>query len=171
MLIFVILIIIFTIFFFLYLSTEEKFAMYIASTTFLILLLFILASVILSIVLPFKYETKVISIKPIFSIENVKSINGTFVLGTGRINQSIVYYYYTQEKEGLKLEYIDSDDVYIVESDRKPVIETIEEKPIYIKPWIEEIVLLQPFHFPKTYCTIIVPKNTVKKVFDLQLKN
>ncbi|MBP2070877.1 hypothetical protein [Thermoanaerobacterium butyriciformans] len=130
-----------------------------------------LISTILSFVLPYKYETKIVSVKPIFSVESGNKVNGTFVLGTGSIDQTIVYYYYVQEKEGIKLESADSDNVYIVESNKKPVIETVVEKPVYTYHWIGKIIGLSSAHVPVTYYKLIVPRNTVKKVFDLQLRN
>lgn len=131
----------------------------------------ILIFTFLSFILPYKYETKVVSVKPIYSVEDVNSINGKFVIGTGSVDQDIVYYYYVQEKEGFKLEHINSNDAYVVESDRKPAIETIEKDPVYTKHWIGEIVGLPPMQPSVTYYRLIVPKNTVKKVFDLQIKN
>jgi len=131
----------------------------------------ILISTFLSFILPYKYETKVVRVKPIYSVEDVNSINGKFVIGTGSVDQDIVYYYYVQEKEGLKLEHVNSNDTYIVESEEKPVIETVEKKPVYTKPWIGEIIGMPPMKPSVTYYRLIVPKNTVKKVFDLQVRN
>lgn len=131
----------------------------------------IVISMFLSFVLPYKYETKVVSVKPIYSVEDVNSINGKFVIGTGSVDQDIVYYYYVQEKEGLKLEHVNSNDAYIVESNKKPVIETIVEKPVYTKPWIEEIIGISPIQSSVTYYKLFVPRNTIKKVFDLQIRN
>ncbi|AFK94286.1 MULTISPECIES: hypothetical protein [Thermoanaerobacterium] len=143
----------------------------VCAITLLISLASLTTSMFLSFFLPFKYETKVVRIKPIYSVEDVNSINGRFVIGTGSVDQDIVYYYYVQEKEGLKLEHVSSNDVYIVESDKKPVIETVEKEPVYTISWIEEIIGVPPMKPSVTYHRLIVPKNTVKKVFDLQVRD
>lgn len=138
----------------------------------LIALAALIISVILSFVLPYKYETKIVNVKPIYSVEDITGINGRFVIGTGNVDQDIVYCYYVQEKEGLKLEYVNSNDAYIVESDKKPVIETIKKYPVYTKPWIEKFIGIPPMlQSSVTYYKLFVPENTVKKVFDLQLRN
>lgn len=89
----------------------------------------------------------------IVSIEQDSETSGSFVLGTGTVDNNIVYYMYAKTDKGLILYDISASNnhVYIIETDEiTPHVEIVKEK------------------WKKEYYVIYVPENTIRKQFVIE---
>lgn len=99
------------------------------------------------------YENRCVVYDEIVSIEQNSETSGSFVLGTGTVDNNIVYYMYAKTDKGLILYDISASNnhVYIVETDEiTPHVEIVKEK------------------WKKEYYVIYVPENTVRKQFVIE---
>ena len=93
------------------------------------------------------------------SLERNSISKGSFVLGFGSVNSTQHYFYYKQHKEGYKLDNIDCDDVYIVETDNKRPQIAYDAKVYKDKSYGSSEI----YDSMKIY----VPVGTIKKEFKL----
>ena len=117
----------------------------------------LIACVVLGICIPFGVHSmnsykmfaydKVIC--EIVSLNRQSDIEGSFFLGTGRVESKEYYYFYTPTNKGYKLEKRSHERTYIVEDDSvSPCLKEVKET----NNWYE-------------YYVLVVPTNTVVKEF------
>lgn len=87
----------------------------------------------------------------IMSISRNSSVEGSFALGTGTIEEESYYFYYYKTDKGIKLGKIVADNTYIIETNE-------------ITPSIYEIKEANTF---STYTNLYVPVGTVMTVYSL----
>lgn len=102
----------------------------------------------------------------IYSLETSSKIDGSFVLGSGTINQKFIYVFYKKNTDGsYHLDYIDASNVDIVESDTtEPCIQYINYKVVNPDWWYKVGT-----HVPTKYKTkrlVVVPVGTIRQVYN-----
>lgn len=106
----------------------------------------------------------------IYSINDNIEVSGRFVLGTGRIESTDYYYFYTKTDKGLKVEKIDATNAYIQETNEiSPRVIYQYHKHIYPK-WYRKWFVLDPNPHGEVTTIIKVPTNTVTTQYILDLK-
>lgn len=100
----------------------------------------------------------------IYSIEDNSNISGSFVLGSGSVNEKPVYTFYYKTKHGYKIGTVSADISYIKEIKGIKTPEIIDEcdVPIDGSFW-------KGFKFNDRYI-IMVPEGTIIKRFNLDSK-
>lgn len=100
----------------------------------------------------------------IYSIEDNSNVSGSFVLGSGSVNEKPVYTFYYKAKHGYKIGTVSADISYIKEIKGLKTPEIIDEcdVPIDGSFW-------KGFKFNDRYI-IMVPEGTIIKRFNLDSK-
>lgn len=98
----------------------------------------------------------------ITSVNRGNDIEGDFFLGSGTIKEKSYYYFYYKSKYGYKLDKVDADNSYIVETDEgKPRITKVKTK------YNQDHFIKITYGGFKRYI-IYVPKNTIVRDFKLK---
>ena len=100
----------------------------------------------------------------IYSIEDNSNVSGSFVLGSGSVNEKPVYTFYYKAKHGYKIGTVSADISYIKEIKGLKTPEIIDEKDIPI-----DGSFWKGFKFNDRYI-IMVPEGTIIKRFNLDSK-
>lgn len=100
----------------------------------------------------------------IYSIEDNSNVSGSFILGSGSVNEKPVYTFYYKTKHGYKIGTVSTDICYIKEIKGLKTPEIINEcdVPIDGSFW-------KGFKFNER-CIIMVPEGTIIKRFNLDSK-
>lgn len=88
-------------------------------------------------------------ISEIISLERDSGIQGSFCLGSGHVDSSMYYYFYTPTERGYKLKKQNHENTYLIEDDS-------------ISPCLKEIKDTNTWN---EYYVLIVPTNTVIKEY------
>lgn len=106
-------------------------------------------------------STKVVSETPIVSLDRGKTLEGSFVLGTGSIDSHISYYYYLEVGEGeYEMDKISTRNtrVIIAEGHDDPMI--VEYKTYHENKWVD---ILFGLSASETFFRILVPNDAIEK--------
>jgi hypothetical protein len=117
-----------------------------------------------------KIEKKIVSNKPIYSLDLGSEITGSFFLGFGSIDSELKYYFYIDKDGGKKIISVNANDCVLIEGKGKPRIEEYEynkNEDWTIDNTKEETDEEGTY---KTSIFLYVPKNTIKRKFDGNLK-
>lgn len=87
------------------------------------------STAICSVLMPKYYSSYNKHVCDILSLKRESAEEGSFILGTGRIEKRNYYFYYYQEDKGIKLGKVDSEEAYIIQTNEMtPSIYHIKEK-------------------------------------------
>lgn len=64
----------------------------------------------------------------VISLNDNSNTEGTFFLGSGSVNEELVYYYAYESDKGITVGEIDADEVYINYTDKQPRLEKYQTK-------------------------------------------
>lgn len=64
----------------------------------------------------------------VISLNDNSNTEGTFFLGSGSVNEELVYYYAYESDKGITVGEIDADEVYINYTDKQPRLEEYQTK-------------------------------------------
>lgn len=114
-----------------------------------------------------KYET--IDIKEdemkISALSTSSNNHGHFFIGSGEVNQNLVYYYMLDTDKGTTINHVDAEESYIKESNDNPKVIKYSEK--LKNPMLNFIYK----DFNVEYHTFYVPNNTIDNNFNVNLDN
>lgn len=129
---------------------------------FIGLLLGCLFGILVAVIIPSEMTTVKTTYK-LESIQDNRSVNGSFFLGSGNINGSMKYVFYYEENGFYKMEQVDYSKVKIKYVDSNHIAERFDE--IQSKD-----AFINNFSLGFTYCKgyiIYVPKGTIKNNYTL----
>jgi hypothetical protein len=123
------------------------------------ILFIFLISVVLFLTLPLTCdEVKIVKSVKIYSLHDDKEQSGSFILGSGFINENGYYYYFTKNGDTYYKDEV-SDKTGIIETDETPKLVTIT---VYPNIWYGKCFKIRKSH--KLY----VPKGTIIKEFKVR---
>lgn len=119
---------------------------------------------VIGALLPTKME--VLDTMKMISVKDSNALEGSFVLGTGSINQVEYYTFYREWGNGYKKEKVPVKDSVVFEENDK-VAELIVMKKVYKEPWMNYVGLILTGQRKNEY-ELHVPKGTIIREFSLQ---
>ena len=102
----------------------------------------------------------------IVALKDTKESKGSFILGSGYIDEELYYYYFEETSEGLKKRKLRASDCYIKYDDNPRVIEYTHTG--YKKAY--HYIYATPEVIHVTYYVIYVPKGSITNEFKVDLE-
>ena len=116
--------------------------------------------------LVFPHQEYLKSRSPIHGLSNLSKTQGSFFLGTGKVNNVDYYYFFEESNRGVKLERSVARYTYIKEYDGTP------EKRVYAHRFENEFLRRHGFTtMCDTYTVLYVPIGTVITEYNVDLKD
>lgn len=111
-------------------------------------------------------EEYVVGEERIYSLETSSKIDGSFILGSGTINQKFIYVFYKKNMDGsYHLDYIDASDTDIVETNTtEPCIQEIRYKVVNPDWWYKAGTAVPSKY--KVKRLVVVPVGTIRQVYN-----
>lgn len=137
---------------------------------FAIVMPWIWASLLLMIIAPvatamFDYEYVEVEKYHIKAFNGEYGVQGSFILGSGNINENYSYYYLTEENDsGVKLKKIDSNRATVYEINTAPYI--VNFKPQYTNKIVKWLFMIP---IKDNEYKIYIPKGSIKYEYNLEL--
>lgn len=104
------------------------------------------------------FEDKVLSITPIYSVEDDTAVEGSFFLGCGRIDTYMTYLFYTgDDTNGFQRQVIDATNVYVYRDSEVP--QMIKKRVMRMK--VIDVMTQTKMCSPVDIIELHVPKNTL----------
>lgn len=103
--------------------------------------------------------------KELYALNDLSSIEGSYYVFSGYIDEKLVYRYVEKTEKGLHIEEINSSNVYIKEGDYIPTL--VIHKKEFASEWM---YLFAHDYFFTTEYEFLVPANTVITEYNIDLK-
>lgn len=112
-------------------------------------------------------EEVVVSERLIYSLSDSNGINGSFVLGTGKVDSDLYFYYVVDGENGKEIEKEKRENIIIVETyEETPYKKTTGERLKW--KWLEWFMVDPNSLFDKT--TLTVPNETILQEYNVDLE-